>query len=132
MQTMTLRAILLAVMCLASVSARLQPFIERASYKDQEKVIEIAVSYSGGCATHRFRLEIGDCLEIFPAICRDAKLFDLTTTDGCKANIRETIKINLSEAGLNTDYYTGAIITINGSGESIATITLPGELRMDG
>lgn len=128
---MTLRAVLLAVMCMASVSARLQPFIERASYKDREGVIEIGVSYSGGCATHRFHLEIGGCFETDPMICEGAQLFDLTTDDGCKANIRETIKISLSEAGLNTEEYEGATVIINGSGKSKATITLPGRVRMN-
>ncbi|CAF4728771.1 unnamed protein product [Rotaria sp. Silwood1] len=106
------------------IFAQNTPYIQDGRYNSKTKTIEINVQYGGGCAEHKFQLEVGTCLESYPVQC-DAKLIDLTTNDYCEAFIQRKVLIGLHEAGLDNNYYTGASVLIHGARDSKALIVLP-------
>jgi hypothetical protein len=106
------------------VLAKNIPCIRGGRYNADKKAIEINIHY-GGCNQHKFKLHIGICRQSSPVQC-DAKLIDLMTTDDCEMIILDKVLITLHEAGLDTDYYKGASIMIQGDDDSKVLITLPG------
>ncbi len=98
--------------------------VNNAHYDAARKLIVINVTYGGGfVANHKFKLELGGCLESLPPQC-DATLLD-TTVDGAEALKTADITMTLSEAGLDENYYSRASLTILGKNKSSATISLP-------
>lgn len=87
--------------------------VNDAKFNESTGKIDISVSYGGGCKQHKFKLNIGACLESFPVQC-GATLVDLTKDDFCEAYLHQTVSISLKEAGLNDSYFTGATLSIRG------------------
>jgi hypothetical protein len=98
--------------------------IESAKFDEATQEIVLEVGVAGGCeGVHEYELQVGSCLETYPVQCSSVLVHK--TDDECEAFITETVRIPLSEAGLNDSYYNGAWITINGDFNSKANIKLP-------
>lgn len=114
----------LALISLASAPAFANE-VQSARYNANTNAIEIDVTYGGGCEEHKFKLQMGACLESFPVSC-SAQLIDVSDNyDPCEAMVGETVSITLKEAGLDDDYFNGAWISIEGSNNSSASVKLP-------
>lgn len=104
-------------------------YVKSAKLDAQKKNILVDVSYGGGCGDHEFSLQVGECLETFPAQC-SAKLIE-KTNDNCEALISATVTISLEQYGLTDSYYQRASLTIMGdkneqtNNPTSATVRLP-------
>jgi hypothetical protein len=98
--------------------------IQGGHYNCTTKIIEINIQYGGGCAAHKFQLQVDACCESYPVQC-DAKLIDLTTNDSCEALLFHRVSFNLHDIGLENSYYTGASTEIQGADNSKVLIKLP-------
>ena len=107
-----------------TVSTESSPRILGGRYNRRSKSIDLNVEYGGGCFKHQFQLRIGACRESYPVQC-DAVLIDLTPNDQCARMSRRKVSFKLDDVGLNTSYYSGAKITIQGLDKSEVVITLP-------
>jgi len=87
--------------------------VNSAKIDDQNKNILIDVTYGGGCKPHAFSLKLQGCLESNPVQCK-ATLIEDSEGDGCEALIQETIAVSLAKLGLDTPYFNGAYLTIQG------------------
>lgn len=104
----------------------LAPFaVQKVALDGAKQNLEFLVGYSGGCAIHQFKLEVGSCLETYPVQC-SARLIH-RSNDDCEAYLSEQVSINLKEAGLTDSYYKGASFTIYANDETnaIGTVLLP-------
>ena len=86
--------------------------IERA--KLTGNILELTVSYSGGCEVHQFEL-IGNpnIAKSLPPI-RSIELVHKSNGDACKAKMEETLRFNLSNLAYQQE--TGSVIKLNLSG----------------
>lgn len=86
--------------------------IERA--KLSGNILELTVSYSGGCEEHQFEL-IGNpnIAKSLPPI-RSIELMHKSNGDACKKKIEETLRFNLSNLAYKQE--TGSVIKLNLSG----------------
>ena len=66
--------------------------VDDARLNFDRQVIEIDVTYSGGCEAHNFELEIRSCNRTSPMTCV-AQLHDRSGTDTCRELITETIEV---------------------------------------
>ena len=106
------------------VSTESSPRILGGRYNRRSKSIDLNVEYGGGCFKHQFQFRIGACRESYPVQC-DTVLIDLTPNDQCASMSRRKVSFKLDDVGLNTSYYSGATITIQGLDKSEVVITLP-------
>jgi len=107
------------------VPSVVSPNVESAKLNAKEGVLEVDVSFGGGCLEHTFELQVGGCLESFPVQCT-LKVVDTTEGfDACEAFLFKTLKFSLKEYGLTDSYYSGASLTIKGAGKTSAGVTLP-------
>ena len=97
-------------------------------YNRRTKSLDFDVEYDGGCFKHQFQLQMGACRESFPVQC-DAVLIDLTPNDQCASVNRRKVSFKLHSIGLNTSYYAGAKIKIQGSQNSKILITIPNNVH---
>jgi hypothetical protein len=88
-----------------------------------EKNILVRVRHGGGCGSHEYSLKLKGCAESMPVQCQ-AELVH-KTNDRCEALLHRNAVINLEDAGIKGEYYSGGSLTIHGSNGSQATITLP-------
>lgn len=97
--------------------------IVSAELDGAEKNILIGVRHGGGCGDHDYSLNLKGCAESMPVQCQ-AELVH-KTNDFCEALLHRTAVINLEDAGIKGEYYSGGSLTIKGDNGSKATITLP-------
>ncbi len=119
-----------AVLALTIMATQVFGAVIKSAIIDESKEnILISVVYGGGCGSHDFSLQLGNCLEIFPVKC-DAKLIE-KTNDHCEAIISSTIVISLAQYSLDESYFQNGSLTITGDQDwqtgklSQATVTLP-------
>ena len=85
----------------------------------------VDVSYGGGCLEHKFKLEVGMCMETFPVSC-SASVVDVTEgVDMCEAIIHQTVEFGLKENGLTDGYYSGGTLTFKGYDNESFSVRLP-------
>lgn len=87
-------------------------------------MLVLEVSYSGGCETHSFSIDMQGCREISPVDC-DARLVENSRGDRCEMGAQETLKFSLRSLGLDKPYYSNGTLTIKGDRNSEVTIQLP-------
>lgn len=87
--------------------------------------IIVNLTYHGGCAQHKFELNIEPCAESFPAQCKATVVDVSKQIDRCEAIVPATVVFNIAKHGLNKPYYSGASLSISGATSAAATITLP-------
>lgn len=98
--------------------------VQEARVNSETGIIEVDVSYGGGCQEHSFQLEIGMCLESHPVQCF-AELKHNSNGDTCEAYLGQTLEFSMADYGLNDSYYLGGSLTIVGDNNSRVSITLP-------
>jgi hypothetical protein len=109
----------------ASAQAERMPEVKGARYNAATDSIDVDVAYGGGCEEHKFKLQMGGCLESMPVQCT-AYVVDVSAKpDFCEAYIHQTVSFKLSDYGLKDDYFYRASIQINGAGNTGAGIDLP-------
>jgi hypothetical protein len=109
----------------ASAQAERMPEVQGARYNAATQSIDVDVAYGGGCEEHKFKLQMGGCLESMPVQC-SAKVIDVSAKpDFCEAYIHQTISFKLTDYGLTDDYFEGASVRIEGANNSRAAIRLP-------
>lgn len=110
----------------ASAHAERMPEVQGARYNAANQSIDVDVTYGGGCEEHKFKLDIGMCLESFPVRCEAIVLDVSEKPDFCEALVSKTVSFKLADYGLKDDYYSGASISIGAQGlEERFTIQLP-------
>jgi hypothetical protein len=123
-----MKSLFVLALALVSTSAFAfgSPLVNGARYNAANQSIDVDVTYGGGCEEHKFKLDIGMCLESFPVQC-EAIVFDVSEKpDFCEALVSKTVSFKLADYGLNDGYYTGASISIGAEGlEERFTIRLP-------
>ena len=77
--------------------------VSGAHYNPEKDLIEVTISYVGGCIEHRFSMEFIDCIVSktenigMMNIC-DAQITDLTTEhDQCQSIVTRTLQVSLGE-----------------------------------
>ena len=98
--------------------------VNTASVDAARGLLLVNVTYGGGCAEHKFKLEVGVCLESFPVRC-GVTVADLTKNDFCEALVTQDLEFSLSEYGLTDSYYEGASLAISGTGGKSVHVKLP-------
>lgn len=118
---------ILGLLCVSVLSISAQATtVQGARVDEVNKIIEVDVSYGGGCVAHEFKLKVNACQETFPVGCSVTVIDTTTEVDMCEAYISKTIKFSMEEYGLTSAYYDRAAMTIMGANNSKATVTLPG------
>jgi hypothetical protein len=88
----------------------------------------VDVFHGGGCAKHKYELQIGACMERFPVSC-SATVVDKGDPDPCEAMIYATAVFPLAKYKLNESYYSRADLnfeTYDSSGKKkTISVTLP-------
>ena len=120
MKTMMISAF--AFLTLANVASA--AVVNSASVDAARGLLLVNVTYGGGCAEHKFKLEVGACLESFPVRC-GVTVTDLTKNDFCEALISQDLEFSLAEYGLTDSYYEGASLAITGSDGKSVNVKLP-------
>jgi hypothetical protein len=110
------KTIALVAFALVSTSA-FAAEIRGGRYDEARQVIQLDVSYGGGCEEHTFRVDLGMCLESLPMQC-EARLVERANGDMCEAYIHRTIEIPVSE----TNLYGTAYLTIKGDRDTSVTL----------
>lgn len=119
-----MKAILLSlVFCCSALTAQ-AAYVKGAKVDASSQTLLVDVEYSGGCAVHKFALNIGACYETFPVQCKIQLIHD-DGGDDCEAMVGETLRFPLADEGLLGSYYERAYLTILGDGGTKAEVQLP-------
>ncbi len=98
--------------------------VNSASVDAARGLLLVNVTYGGGCEEHKFKLEVGACLESFPVRC-GVTVTDLTTTDFCEALVTRDLEFSLADYGLTDSYYPGASLASSGDAGETINVKLP-------
>ncbi len=94
-----MKTLLLSVLLISN--SAFAAFVQSAKLDRSLQNLLVTVSYSGGCAEHKFELSGISCSRSMPAKCV-TEIKDITEVpDYCEAFITKTVKFNLEQHGIN-------------------------------
>jgi hypothetical protein len=117
-------SLLVALVGFAASASALEILGAKVLGSGQQAVLEMDVTYGGGCKEHSFELQLQGCFETFPVKC-EANLVDLTVDDFCEALISKTVTFTLRELGLLDSYFERGSLKISAPSGQPVTVRLP-------